>query len=302
MLEKITNDSVAGTMHFGSIAPDTTTDGRCFVCGGANRIARTGNPFIVLYLQDIDGNVIPGYIFNLADFKKAGLELKAVMQKIVQINYTENYHPRFGMSVILNKIEIINDAPVSEIGKYVGYAGEAVNLRDSLTKELSARLSANITIPYRICTDSYNEYYNGKIGGLCRFYADMYRALQPYANMFDTAEEEKQLYGTFLLYIYAHSNFLAADKEGNANVTLITQLVSHMEAYIQQLELNDGSIEVVHVLFGSQPTDIFVRLVVQTAESVTKAMKEINVYKTLPVLREGNAGYGTIIRYKSKHD
>lgn len=302
MLEKVSSVNSENLLRFKAIAPDSNGSGICYVRGGIHKYTRANKPFITLFLQDIDGNVIPGYIFDVENFKAAGLELTRAIHSVVKITYTENFLPRYGLTLILDKVELINDAGPNYLSYFVGSAKEAAEKYQQLMDELSRLLNIKVTVPYTICTMSHMDYRQGETGGLCLHYWDMLRVLKIYAEQLANDEERFQLYGTFLLYIYAHSNFLSADDKGEADISLIVQLTAAISRYKAKLKIGEGAVEVVHTFFGYEPKDIYVRLVCQVSGDLIKANKEISVFKTLPDSREGNAGYGTIHRYPLKQD
>ena len=109
MLQKVSSGSDKRILCFRNIHPDSTGEGICFVRGGQHKFTKADKPFVVLYLQDSDKTVIPGYIFDLQNFQQSGAELTKVTRHIVRIKYRENYLPRYGMTVILDKVEIVEN-------------------------------------------------------------------------------------------------------------------------------------------------------------------------------------------------
>lgn len=286
---------------FKEIHPDSSSIGICFVRGGEHRFTKADKPFIKLYLQDTTGAVIPGYIFDVDNFQAAGLELTRVINNVVQVNYKENYLAKVGLSVIIDKLELIAKPPAAMLDLYVGTMKEAKEKYNMLLAGLNQKLNMKVAIPFDICHASHMDYSQGKIGGLAIHYWDMFLSLETYAPKF-SEDEQLALWGTFLLYIFTHSNFLKSQSKGEDDITLVTALTSHLQSYKTQLRVGEGVLELVHIFFGYAPKDIFVRLVVQVSEELVRADKEINLYRTLPITREGNAGYGTIRRYPDKKE
>lgn len=300
MLEKVNPSGAGGAMphlHFRNISPDSSGVGVCYVRSGQHKFTRTDKPFIVLNLQDSDNVCIPGYIFDVENFKLAGLELTQVQHSLVKIAYKENYLPRYGLTVIIDKLELIVNPGTSALSMYVGSAAEAKAKFEQLLSGLSSKLGLRINLPFTISTLSHVDYEQGEIGGLTIHYWDMFKLIEVYSTRF-SEEDQSRLWGTFVLYIFAHSNYLSAEERGEADISLVSSLTSMLQTYVTKLKVGSGALEVVHILFGYQPKDIFVRLVVQASEEVTRTSKEINLYKTLPDTREGNAGYGIIRRYR----
>lgn len=300
-LEKIvptTSSGIPGANHmvFKNIAPDSNAEGICYVRGGEHRFTKADKPFIKLYLQDTTGHVIPGYIFDIDNFKAAGLELTQVTHNIVRIEYKENFLHRYGMTVIIDRLERIMNPPPGMLELYVGSLKEAKEKYSLLVEGLGKVLNKKVAIPYDICNTSYMDYAQGEIGGLAIHYWDMFKSLEVYATKFPK-EEQDILWGTFVLFIFSHSNYLRAEADGSADITLVSQLTQRLQQYMKLTTVTEGALELVHIFFGYEPKDIFVRLVVQVSKSLVRADKEINLYQTLPISREGDAGYGTIRRY-----
>ena len=84
MLKPVMNTE--NELVFRNISPDSSGQGVCYVCDGQHRFDRRERPFIVLYLQDVTGTVIPGYIFNVENFKGAGKDLSKVIHSMVVID------------------------------------------------------------------------------------------------------------------------------------------------------------------------------------------------------------------------
>lgn len=302
MLERVQPQNLGNNFKlitFRDIEPDSMGEGIAYVRNGIHKFTKTDKPFITLFLQDVEGAVIPAYIFDVDNFRAAGLELTKVIHGLVKVRYKENYLPKYGLTLILDKVEFISDPPASLLATYIGSAQEAKDKYEKLSKGLSKALGLQVTIPFTICSVFNGEYGQGEIGGLAIHYWDVFQALQIYAAKF-SEQEQKQLWSTFALFLYAHHNFLRADDAGEADISLVTQLTAMIQQYMHKLPVGDGAVEIVHVLFGYEPKDIFVRLIMQVSRNIVQATKEISLYKTLPDSREGNAGYGTIRRYPSK--
>ena len=298
MLERVVANTPKeySLLHFRNIAPDSVGEGICYVRGGTHKFTRMDKPFIVLYLQDVDGLILPGYIFNVEHFKEAGLELTKAIHSLVKVEYQENYHPRYGMSIIITKISLVEHPDASLFSLFVKTAEEAKQAYNNLQQSLVEVLGVKVSIPYTICTESYMDYSQGEIGGLAIHYWDMFNILKTYASKF-SKEDQKQLWGTFVLYFYTHSNFICAEANGEADIQLVTKLTTIISTVKTKLNMGEGALEVVHIFFGYQPKDIFVRIVDQVSKSLIRNGKEINMYSTLPLTREGDAGYGVIRRY-----
>lgn len=312
MLEKCSKTTADGTSSSGpcsatpilqvsSIHPDSTFECLAYVRGGRHKFTKVGKPFITLYLQDQDDVVIPGYIFDLKDLKAAGIELTKVIGSVAKIKATENYLPRFGMSVIIDSIYIVSNPDTATLRAFVGEVDSIANKYETLLLALQKHLGIKVSLPYAICTSSLMDYYNGKLGGQCLHYTNMLHVLEVWANSM-TEEEARQLFITFVLYIFVHNNYVTAVESGDDDIALVKTLTDSVSKYMKTLKAGDGAIEVIHLFFGYTPKDLFVRLVHQASEINVRMMKELSTFRALPTSREGDAGYGVIKRYNSKGD
>ena len=289
------NDASTVYIHFNDIQPGTHSGGVCFVQSGKHRYTKYGKPYISLVLQDVDGNVIPGYIFDLADFNAAGVDLTATERRVVLIQYMENFLSKYGMTVIVDKLAVIEDATPEQYGLFVGSCENANKVLDELMQRMSDKLGIKVTIPYTSCTLSHEDYAHGAVGGLVFFYRDLLNLIEVYQGQL-TDSEMKSLYGTFLVYLFVHSNVIENSLRGTDNIQMVARLFNSMPNYIKALGLTSGVMEVVTLFQGVTPKDLFVRIIKDLSDNLVRLNKMISVYRTLPDTREGDA-YGTIKKY-----
>lgn len=304
MLEKCESTSKAAAyetplLNVSKIHPDTTFECYAYVRGGQHKFTRADKPFITLYLQDEVNVVIPGYVFDLHNFKAAGLELTKVIHSIVKLKVTENYHPRFGMSVVIDSVSIVTNPTPELVKAFVGSIGDVNQLYQELLDGIREHTGIRVSLPYTICTSSLMDFYAGSVGGQCKHYRNMLRTLEVWAEDM-TAEEAKQLFATFVLYVFVHNNYVVAVESGDDDIRLVNTLTASVSKYMQTLKAGAGAIEVIHLFFGYEPKDLFVRTVHQASELNLRMMKELGAFRALPLSREGDAGYGTIKRYGSE--
>lgn len=305
MLERVTtpqrSDGGGGVplLDVSHIHPDSTFECIAYVRGGQHKFTKAGKPFITLYLQDVNGVVIPGYLFNPDDFKRAGLELTKVIHSMVCITATENYLPRMGMSVILEAVAIVTSPTLEMTTTFVGKVDGIQTVYNTLLDGIAGKLGIKINLPYNICTTSYMEYYQGKVGGQCLHYLNTFKILEVWAQDM-SSEEQHQLFVAFVLYVFVHNNYRAAAENGDDDIRLVTTLSASVSNYMERLQAGGGTSEVIHLFFGYKPKDIFVRAVHQAAQMNIRMMDELFAYRALPLSREGDAGYGTIKRYPEK--
>ena len=290
-----------GVFYFRNIQPNSSGVGLCYVRDGQHKISRTERPFIVLYLQDPDGAVIPGYIFDVSDFKQSGLDLTQVIHNIVEVHYEENYIPKYGLSVRLTRVGLVTNPTAVLLSTFVGSTKSADEDMRAIVLGIQSKIGVMFSFPYTLVTTRHIDYEGGQYGGLAKHYLRVLKQLEALEDAF-TEPQRRELYITFALYIFSHINYLAASQKDEADITLLSQLMSMTETYAKKLKMGAQVHEVVATFFGCEPKSIYVRLVCQLSESVMRSCKEINLWKTLPLSREGNAGYGTIKRYKESED
>lgn len=296
MLERADTSRPRNSLVFRNITTDAAGTGICYVTGGQTRVSRINKPFVVLYLQDVEGAVIPGYIFEVDNFKASGLDLTKITHSLVQVTYQENYSPRYGLSIILKDVQWIQNPPMDLLTAYVGQVDNTAQLFQRLSAAVDKKLGMSVTLPFTITNIYHPDYNQGRAGGVLKHYWDVFHMLQAIEGDF-SPEQQVQLYSTFILYIFAHSNYLTAESKEEADINLITRLTASVSKYIEKLQMGKGALEIVHIFFGYEPKDIYVRLITYAASSVRRMNAEVNMWKTLPDSREGNAGYGTIKRY-----
>ncbi len=301
MLEKVSNpiygdDGETKLLDVGRISPDSTFECIAYVRGGQHKFTRAGKPFITLYLLDVHGVVIPGYVFDVEDFKAAGLELTKVIHSVVKLTVSENYLDGIGMTVIIKSAAIIEDPTPAMVSTFVGAVDSVSTIYQDLTDGIKKHLKVTVNLPYSMCTTSYMDYYSGRVGGQCLHYYNMLKTLEVWSNDM-TMEEEHDLFATFVMYIFVHNNYLDAVERGKDDIGLVQTLTASVSRYMEALKAGAGTMEVIHVFFGYKPKDLFVRMVHEASNVNLRMMKELSVYRALPTTREGDAGYGTIKRY-----
>lgn len=293
MLKKVNEDN---QLHFNNIQTDEIGEGICYVTGGTIKVSKLNRPFLTLFLQDIDGIIIPGYMFDLTDFKMAGLDLTKVTHNLIKVHYRENFLVRYGLTIILDKVELIVNPNYSLLEKYVGSTLEITERFQDMLADISSILNIRVTLPRSITNTHDVEYDKGKLGGTVNHYCKVFKALSAFNDNFNE-EDRKQLYGTFVLYIFVHDTYLNKRKENKADINLVTELSKVVSTYMEKLNLKQGAMEVINIFFGYQPKDIFVRLIYNLSQQIKLATNEIELWNSLPYTMEGDIGNGIVKKY-----
>jgi len=286
----------ASYMHFADISRYAEGVGRCFCYSAQIKRTKAGKPFVTLHLRDVDGATLPGYIFDLASPLLAGKESLAVVGQIVEITWNENYLEKLGMTVTIDKVFVVTDVSPSDRALFCGAVDNLEDKRNALQQFFVRELNCNVTFPPQVATYSSPDYVQGRVGGLYEHYYRMYKILDS-CGVRD-GEMRSDLVATFVIYIYVHSAYTRANDSGEADINLVNTMMSQVSGLAAKLNVGDSAMELVHMFFGYEPKGIHVRTVSAVADLVQRLDKEFALYKTIPLMQEGNAGYGAIKRYK----
>lgn len=295
MLERVSKENPKHFIDFSAIKTYETGTGLCYVYNAVIKKTRQGKPFATLYLRDINGNSVPGYVFDLASELWAGGDAAKVMNSIVQIQWQENYLKGLGMTLILDKVGVALDASPEDFALFQGEIEDRAGKASTITAYVKRKLGLQITLPVTLNTYANPEYSNGKQGGLLEHFWKTALALDALQGL--TKEEERRIAGIFSLYIFARTSYLAAVDNGDDSILLTSALTKRVSALAESMDLGPAALEVVHMHFGYEPKDLYVRTVVAVSDNIHRVDKEFAVYKTIPLSQEGDAGYGKIRRY-----
>lgn len=296
MLEKIPSQDAGRYMNFSGISRYSTGTGLCYVYNAVMKRTKAEKPFITLYLRDINGDVIPGYVFDLQSPLMAGGEVTNVIGKIVKLDWEENYLPNVGLTIIVTRASVMLDAGPQDYARFRGTIEDLDSKRQDLEEYFMRGFAIKAAFPMFLGSWSSGEYCQGRVGGLLEHYWRMSQMLKSLEGL--SPEERKQTAATFLLYIFVHSNYVRAHDKGQDDIQLVTSLTDKVSSLAKQMGVGAGSLEVVHMFFGYEPKDIYVRTVAAVSDMVRRFDKEFCLYHTIPLTQEGNAGYGTIRRYQ----
>ena len=300
MLEKIETPTVGGYINFGAIGPDSHGVGRCFVYNAVSKHTKQGKPFITLYLRDIRGTVIPGYVFDLQSPLHAGGELTKVINNVVEIEWQENYLRSVGLTLIITKVSILSNISSEDIAKFRGEIADAHRKLEEIETFASDVLKMRVTLPRTVLTYSSTDYIQGRVGGLCEHYWRMMNVLKTVSHL--SVDEYRALVATFVLYVMTHQSYVRAHDDGEDGIDLVSELNEKMLTLLRALNIGPGPMELINIFYGYQPKDIYVRNICAVSDLVKRIDTEFTVYQTIPLQQEGNAGYGTIRRYRVEED
>lgn len=139
------------------------------------------------------------------------------------------------------------------------------------------------------------DFCDGRVGGLVYHYLIMLRQLKTY-KMIYTEREYKDIMETFIVFLSCHLDYLSNECE--ADIALLTRMTEKIKNLSDRLNATSTVEEIVQYFNGYTPKDIAVRTVLHHFESVQKITKELYLNRTLPLTVCGDAGYGTIKKYK----
>lgn len=300
MLEKIQPEMQTSYMRFASIKRFATGKGRCFVYNVVLKRTKAGKPFVTMFLRDVEGVSIPGYVFDLKSPLLAGEEAKKAIGHIVEITWTENYLDRVGLTLILEDVAIVHSVPIAEQELFCGSVEKLEEKLNFLKSLVVKELGYTVTFPVTLRTYSSPDYVQGRVGGLLEYYYRIASILD--LQHFVSKVERRQLIATFVVYTFVHFSYTKACDECNDDINLVTSLTEWVKEIDKQLKLGVAALEVVQMFFGYTPKDIYVRTVSEVANLVKRMDSEFAIYHTIPLRQEGNAGYGVIRRYQIEYD
>ena len=300
MLKPVRDDSVDGYIHFSDVGRNSFGEGICYVYGATSRNTKYGKPFVTLFLRDVDGNSLSGYIFDMDSPLQSGVEVKQIQNQIVLLKWRENYIYNRGLSLMVESVKAFTNPTDEMVKKFRGTVENIDEKVASLEKFFFDVLKKTATIPWTISHSSSLQYEQGKVGGLLEHYCRMKKIIEVYDYL--PVKEYRCLVATFLYYLTVHSTYIEASDRGEESIQLVTTLTSVVTKLSNALGTGIGGLEIVNMFFGYTPKDIYVRTVKEIADSVNRVNKEFQTYHTLPLSQEGDAGYGTIRRYIIEKD
>ena len=304
MLKPVVKDKHPGYIDFRNITRYSSGSGLCYVYGAVNKTTKQGKPFVTLYIRDLNGISIPCYIFDIASPLLAGDEVRKVVNNIVCIRWTENYLNGTGLTLIADKVELVTSSDDSYFNEALEiFRGKVPDLEtkyDSLIQFFVDSLGVKFAIPFYVRSSSFLDYSQGNTGGLLEHYYRMARSIKTYDYL--PREEYRRLVATFALFIFAHSYYVKSEEKGCADITIVGILTQNIEKMDRQLNVGTGAFELVHMFFGYEPKDIYVRTVKSVSDHITRVAREFATYSTVPLAQEGDAGYGKIRRYVIEND
>lgn len=299
MLERVDKGKSFGDMkliRFSSVERYQSGTGCCLVYNAVLKKTRQGKPFVTLYLRDYEGVTLPGYIFDIASPLLAGGEAVKVIGKVVEIDWQENYLNNIGLTLLLDRVAVVHDAPLNVQEQFNGVIPDIDRKEAELKQMFQEALHFNVSFPAHVRTYSSPDYMQGRVGGLAEYYYRVGKVLE--STSFLPQLQRSNLIATFAIYLCVHAAYVRASDSGEADITLVTTLTSLVGKLSNALKVGPAALEVVHMFFGYEPKDIYVRTVTSAAKFVQQADKEFSLYRTIPLLQEGDAGYGAIHRYK----
>lgn len=298
MLKQVVTNSggVSQYIRFARIARYDSGTGRCLCYNAQIKRTRAGKPFVTLHLRDVEGATIPGYIFDLASPLLAGKESLEVVGQIVEVTWEENYLDKIGLTITIDKVVVPNDVTAEDRALFCGTIDDLAGKQEALRQFFLKELRCNVSFPPQVATYASPDYVQGRVGGLYEHYYRMSRMLDSCGVT--EKEMRSDLVATFAIYIYVHSAYTRAHDSGDDDINLVTTMMSQVNGLATKLGVGDAAMELVHMFFGYEPKDVYVRTISEIAQLVQRIDKEFALYNTIPLRQEGNAGYGAIKRFK----
>lgn len=313
MLERVgpkasVGDGMTPFMHFNKIKRMESGTGLCYVRNAVSKRTRADNPFITFYVSDVDGLTIPAYMFNIGEIERYGTDLFSCIGHIVKVDWEENYIDKVGMTLKLSKLSRAENVKADELALFVGQTEEVDGMFRCIMNTLKQVTGVRFNMPFDMKMQCNVDYDGGKVGGLIKTY---YRTMKMMDGLYTSQSasengklggvmsdrELKNLYGTFALFIAAHSHYIKCRDKGADDVSMLMELTRIIGNVSTSLSITAGAMELAYVFVGVEPKDFYVRTIKSVFDLVVRTDKEHTVLETLPELCEGNAGYGVIRKY-----
>ena len=266
-----------------------------YVYDGKSKTAKNDSPYFLLYLKDINGVTIPGFVFNIIDHIKDGRTLTNIKGKFITFEYYCDSWGSNGISLQLTALNLVQSPDTSLISTFIGSLPDVDKYLKDLTNTLSKEYGNPIQLPEISLKMSYIDFCDGRVGGLVYQYIIMLYQLQTYKLIYSDSEY-KDLIETFIVFISCHLDYLENGCE--ADIALLSRMTTKIKILTERLSATSTREEIVQYFNGYKPRDIAVRTVLHHFESVQKTIKEVYLNRTLPLTVTGDAGYGVIKRYK----
>ena len=302
MLEPMNLDK-SGAMHFKAIQPSSTGTGIVYVTNGREKFSKVAKAFVVLYIMDADGAIIPGYIFNIEDFKRAGLELNAVTGHFVKIDYMENRFGNMGLTLIIERLALVVDPPVELFNQFKLSLDGSNELLQTMSARLSKLCGKSVRLPTDLVTLSGIGFYGGKLGGVLKHYSDMLDVIEGMRGMYSEEGFNMLLY-YFIMFMDLHTAYVSNVEQGVKGKTMAAlygDLANMASKFSKLFSLGDGALEMPMAILSKQNiTSVYGRIVIQVHQLTMQAVKESQLRFTLGLSQSGDAGYGMITRYTNE--
>ena len=266
-----------------------------YVYDGKNKTAKNSAPYFLLYLKDINGTIIPGFVFNVIDHIKEGRNLTAIKGKLVTFEYYCDSWSDNGISLQLTSLALVQSPDYTLISKFIGNLPNVDELLQELTDTLIEESGIAIQLPAFSLKKSYIDFCDGRVCCLVYHYLMMLQQLKTYKIIYSESEY-KNIMETFIVFLSCHLDYLSNDCE--ADIALLMRMTEKIKTLSDRLNATSTVEEIVQYFNGYVPKDIAVRTVIHHFESVQKITKELYLNRTLPLTVCGDAGYGIIKRYK----
>lgn len=285
-LADATVNDVEGLMHFDRIGRYTYGTGFCYVRDGAIKRTKSDKPYVVLYLADPDGMVLPGYLFDIEDNMQFGTDLSNILGRVVQIKWEENFLKGSRLTLRLFEVQLATNVQPDILSMFVGTVEDTNKKVDEILAWYKGVTGHTLSFPYHIHTLSTMDYSEGKVGGLAEHYYQLHLAVKAYQECM-SPDAYCKLVNASILYMVVHSYYIQARDKGEADINLVTELVTIVRRVYKRIATTEGIYEVAHILVGYEPRDLFVRIIYDLSETLRRHQQAISVWRSLPDSTDG---------------
>lgn len=285
LADSVVNDA-NGLMHFDRIGRYVYGTGFCYVRDGAIKRTKADKPYVVLYLADPDGMVLPGYLFDIEDNLQFGTDLSNVIGHVVQVKWEENFLKGSRLTLRLFEVQLATNVQPDILSMFVGTVEDTNRKIDEILAWYREVTGHTLTFPYHVHTLSTMEYSEGKVGGLAEHYYQLHLMIKAYRECM-SQDSYRKLVNACIIYMVVHTYYVQAKSKGEADINLVTELVSIVRKVYGRILTTEGIYEVAHILVGYEPKDLFVKIVYDLSETLRRHQQAISVWRSLPDSTDG---------------
>ena len=161
MITRETNDSIYLDLPTLEVGQEYVKAGYLYNVKAGTSVMQSG--YYTLYFKDVKGNVVVGRLFNVVDFENSGLDILALKNKAVQIQFVVDVY-NGSPSLIVSSISLYNG--MFDYGSFIGKVDRVEEKFMWCEATFRKLLDDNsYSLPQEYKTKSIASIYDGRCGG-----------------------------------------------------------------------------------------------------------------------------------------